>query len=143
MSRNLSVLLVLTLSLAFNWSTGMVDAFGVSGSPFLRLDSNYVTSTSTALNSEKRGGTRRSFIAAVKRIFVGAGAFSTIGGRQVPVFAEETDAGDKSGNIVEIQVTNIDGESDSKGTIKIQLKPDWAPRGVTRFEVSLETFFVM
>jgi hypothetical protein len=141
MNRNLCAIFVLTLCHACRWPVVKVEAFGMSGSPLLRLDSHLVTPTSTALKAENRGGTRRGFIAAVKRLFVGAGAFSTTaGGRPIPVCAEETDSGENSGNTVEILVTNIDGESDSKGTIKIQLKPEWAPRGVARFEVSLVLF---
>jgi hypothetical protein len=114
----------------------MVNGFGVSTSQkFQRLDTPYAAFTSTTLRAEQRGGTRRGFIAAVKRLLLGTGFFSTSGGLPVPALAEETDASGKSGNVVEIQVTNVDGESDSKGTIKIQLKPEWAPRGVARFEV--------
>ncbi|KAI2493536.1 peptidyl-prolyl cis-trans isomerase [Fragilaria crotonensis] len=37
-----------------------------------------------------------------------------------------------SGKIVQFQVANLD--DGSSGTIKIQLEPDWAPKGVARFE---------
>lgn len=140
MKRNLCAILVLTLCLASHWSTVKVDAFGVPG-PFLRIGSSpyaiqTVNTASNALQAEDSRGSRRGFIATVKRLFLGAGTMSTLGRRPLPVFAEEID-GSKSGSTVEIQVTNLGGEPDSKGTIKIQLKPEWAPRGVARFEVSV------
>jgi hypothetical protein len=78
---------------------------------------------------------RRGFFSTVKR-FLGASVLVGAGGsKPLPVFAEETDTS-PSGNIIEIQVNNIGVDSDKTGTIKIQMKPDWAPRGVARFEVS-------
>ena len=38
------------------------------------------------------------------------------------------------GRIVELQVANLQGNADQTGTIRIQLEPTWAPRGVERFE---------
>lgn len=74
---------------------------------------------------------RRGFFASVKK-FIGASVLvSGLGGKSLPAVGEDTSA---SGNIVEIEVKNLDGGS--AGTIKIQMKPDWAPRGVARFEVS-------
>jgi len=54
---------------------------------------------------------------------------SGIDGISLPVLAEDVS---EPGKIVEIEVKNLDGGSG--GTIKIQMKPDWAPRGVARFE---------
>jgi hypothetical protein len=131
--------LVLTICLAGHSSTWAVDAFGVASSQ-LRIESPLSTkpteSTSSSLRAAENEGSRRGFIGAVKRLFLGAGTISTIGRRPLPVFAEELDGG-KSGNMVEIEVTNLDGQPENKGTIKIQLKPEWAPRGVARFEVRL------
>ena len=112
-------------------TTSLIHAFGVS-SPITRIESftsPIVASpkTSTVLEAE-REGSRRGFFASVRRLFLGAGAVSSIvGGRPVPVFAEETADGSSTsiGNIVEIQVSNLDGNPDSTGTIKIQLKPEW------------------
>jgi hypothetical protein len=42
-----------------------------------------------------------------------------------------------TGRVVTFTVQNLDGDSDASqsGTVKIQLAPSWAPRGVARFEV--------
>ncbi|MGK3754523.1 MAG: hypothetical protein ACI8RD_006832 [Bacillariaceae sp.] len=78
---------------------------------------------------------RRGFFSTVKR-FLGASILVGVGGsKPLPVFAEETDTS-PSGNIIEIQVNNLEGDPEKTGTIKIQMKPEWAPRGVARFEVS-------
>jgi len=76
---------------------------------------------------------RRGFFSTVKK-FLGASALVAVGGsKPLPAFAEETDTS-PSGNIIEIKVNNIGVDSDKSGTIKIQMKPEWAPRGVARFE---------
>ena len=42
----------------------------------------------------------------------------------------------KPGRIVEMEVSNLDGEEGKTGIVRIQLRADWAPLGVARFEVS-------
>ena len=39
-----------------------------------------------------------------------------------------------SGRVVEFQLTNLEGIPGKTGTVRIQLCPEWAPRGVARFE---------
>ena len=92
--------------------------------------------SSTSLNQQQQDNNdqeRRGFFSSVKSLFGAAVLIAGVGGKPLPVFAEETDT-TPSGNIVEIEVNNLDGGI--AGTIKIQMKPDWAPRGVARFEVS-------
>ena len=42
----------------------------------------------------------------------------------------------KSGRIVEMEVSNLDGEEGKTGIVRILLRDDWAPLGVARFQVS-------
>jgi hypothetical protein len=42
------------------------------------------------------------------------------------------------GKVVEFQLASLSGNPDDTGTVKIQLYPEWAPKGVARFEVRTE-----
>lgn len=77
--------------------------------------------------------TRPSALFASRREVIGAGFLTAAVVGTLPAIAEE-------GSIVELQVANLDGVEGRTGTIKIQLHPDWAPRGVERFEVSEDTY---
>jgi hypothetical protein len=71
--------------------------------------------------------THPSALFASRREVIGVGFTAAVVGA-LPAIAEE-------GSIVELQVANLDGVEGRTGTIKIQMRPDWAPRGVQRFEV--------
>ncbi len=87
-----------------------------------------------ALRAIQDASQRRDFLDAVKRVFIGTGVMVSNQGYAISAaFADEVPA---TGKIVEFQVANLDGELGKSGTIRIQLKPEWAPRGVSRFEVS-------
>lgn len=86
--------------------------------------------SSTSLHEQQRENSdqeRRGFFSSMKRLFGATVLVAGTEGKALPVFAEETD-----GKVIEIEVSNLDGGA--TGTIKIQMKPDWAPRGVARFE---------
>jgi hypothetical protein len=91
----------------------------------------------TVLSAKNEPWRRRDLLNAIKRVFIGTGG--AVMSRGIPAaFAEDTAP---VGKVVEIAVANLDGEAGKTGTIRIQLKPEWAPRGVARFEVSLVLIF--
>jgi len=45
------------------------------------------------------------------------------------------------GRLVEFTVANLDGEEGATGTFVVQTHPEWAPRGVERFEALVESNF--
>ena len=87
---------------------------------------------STSRLGAKKGSRRRDFFYSVKRIFLGT---ATVGAWEQSIPPAQADE-PTSGRIVEMQIANIDGQEGAMGTIRIQLHPEWAPRGVQRFEVS-------
>eukprot|EP00522_Entomoneis_paludosa_P014937 CAMPEP_0172452946 /NCGR_PEP_ID=MMETSP1065-20121228/10461_1 /TAXON_ID=265537 /ORGANISM="Amphiprora paludosa, Strain CCMP125" /LENGTH=274 /DNA_ID=CAMNT_0013205093 /DNA_START=67 /DNA_END=891 /DNA_ORIENTATION=- len=107
--------------------TPVIDAFGVA--PVTKPS---VASTSL-LKARSQSGTngdenRRGFFHSVmQRVLLGVSAIS--GANAIPGAALAED-----GKIVEIAIENLDGEPGKTGTIRIQLKPEWAPKGVARFE---------
>jgi peptidyl-prolyl cis-trans isomerase A (cyclophilin A) len=123
--RKSSLLGSLVAYLAFQ---NTVSAFSVNSSLQRSVPST------TTLEAEK-GSRRRDFFGSVRGIFLGAAAVGTLSQSAAPALAETT------GRIVEMQVANIDGEEGKVGTIRIQLRPEWAPRGVQRFEDLTEQGF--
>lgn len=106
-----------------------IDAFSTNPavSKCTRLPSTSLFQQQQESNDQER----RGFFSSIKSLFGASVLVSGLGGKSLPAFAEDTST---PGKIVEIEVKNLDGGS--AGTIKIQMKPDWAPRGVARFEVS-------
>ena len=123
-----NIFALMVMALVMVRTAKKIDAFNISP-PVSKI----VRPTSTALFQQKESNDqeRRGFFASVKKLFGASVLVSSLGGKPVPALAEDASA---SGNIVEIEVSNLDGGS--AGTIKIQMKPEWAPRGVARFEVS-------
>lgn len=80
------------------------------------------THHSTALSAEP-ASRREAMNFAVTAAIVGTASLTK------PAFAD-----DAAGSIIELQVANLDGVEGQTGTIKIQLRPEWAPRGAQRFE---------
>lgn len=119
---------LMVMALVMVRTTKKIEAF--STSPAI---SQCTRVSSTSLNlKDNNDQERRGFFSSVKR-FIGATVLvAGTGGKSLPVFADETDTSPSAGKIVEIQVNNLTGGE--SGTIKIQMKPEWAPRGVARFE---------
>lgn len=85
-------------------------------------------SSTTALSAIRR---RAAFSWLKKAVLTGVGISTASKLEQQAALA----ADEEGGKIVTLTVDNLDGEAGKTGTIKIQLQPSWAPRGVERFEV--------
>mmetsp|Transcript_11025 Transcript_11025/g.22849 ORF Transcript_11025/g.22849 Transcript_11025/m.22849 type:complete len:276 (+) Transcript_11025:162-989(+) len=122
-----NIFALMVMALVMVRTAKKIDAFSISPpvSKVSRVPSTALFQQKLDSNDQER----RGFFASVKKLFGASVLVSGLSGRSLPAFAEDTSA---SGNIVEIEVKNLDGGS--AGTIKIQMKPDWAPRGVARFE---------
>ena len=123
--RKTALLVAASFLLSFSVET---RAFGVN-SP--RKASTSIRSA-TAL--EGSSSNRRGVLSGIKRVVVGAATLAVF--RQ-PKVAIADDSSPTDGRIVELTVANLDGVPGNTGTIKIQLRPEWAPRGVQRFEVCI------
>jgi peptidyl-prolyl cis-trans isomerase A (cyclophilin A) len=112
-----------------------VHAFAPPSASVRRHAAVRASSSSTALHMAS--SPRRSVLNWFRRAVMTAGVLTTSGVQQPsPSSAEEAAAGAQqalSGPVVEFQMSNLDGEDGSSGTVKIQLYPEWAPRGVDRF----------
>jgi hypothetical protein len=109
----------------------------------LNLPSKASTYSPTSLHAEppsRTRGSRRRVLGGIKRAVVGAATLAVF--RQGPKVAVADDSIPTTGRIVELTVANLDGIEGNTGTIKLQLRPEWAPRGVKRFEVCMKVVFV-
>lgn len=119
---------LMVMALVMVRTTKKIDAF--STTPSIK---QCPRSSSTTLHlKDSNDQERRGFFSSLKRLVGASVIVAGTGGKALPVFADETDTSSSGGKIVEIKVSNLDGGE--SGTIKIQMKPDWAPRGVARFE---------
>jgi len=108
----------------------VVDAFAFS-TGYNQQRVRRTTSSSTALEASKR----RDILRGLRKVAFAAVGVSTVSNLPKSAHAEEL-----SGRIVEFTIQNVDGEEGKSGKVKIQLEPEWAPRGVQRFEVSSTCF---
>ena len=102
------------------------DAFTPSLRPSVRSES--------ALSASRR---REVFRWARNLAFWGYGASQTL----VPDVASADDA--VNGRVIALKVNNLGGEEGKTGTVRIQMAPEWAPKGVARFEVREYRYFAM
>jgi hypothetical protein len=77
----------------------------------------------------------------MRKAVVGAATFAAFRQSSSPVLAE--DIMDTPGRIVQIEIANLEGVEGNTGIVKLKLQPDWAPRGVKRFEVCRMFLFKM
>ena len=78
---------------------------------------------------------RRGVLGRIKGAMLGVATFGAFRQRPDVALADEIPEA-TTGRIVALQIANLDGIEGNTGTVKIQLRPEWAPRGVKRFEVS-------
>ncbi|GAX17951.1 hypothetical protein FisN_18Hh162 [Fistulifera solaris] len=123
------VFLVSSAIVSLGWQ---VNAFAPQ-LPTRSVSGNLVSFSTTALQAERKTE-RRQFFGLLRRI-------ATIGAVVTPALAsaeQET----LSGKIVEITISNLEGDPSKSGVIQLQLEPSWAPRGVARFmELTGNQFF--
>jgi peptidyl-prolyl cis-trans isomerase A (cyclophilin A) len=86
----------------------------------------------TATKSSATQQPRRKVLRNIRRTVVGAATLAAF--RQGPKMAVADDTVPTTGRIVEMEVSNLDGIPGKTGVVKIQLRPEWAPTGVKRFE---------
>eukprot|EP00980_Cylindrotheca_fusiformis_P007291 scaffold1525_cov142-Cylindrotheca_fusiformis.AAC.91 len=96
---------------------------------------------SMRLHSEEPANSpkRRSVLGNMKKAVVGAVTFASFRQRPAPALAENIM--DSPGRIVQLEIANLEGVEGKTGTVKIKLQPEWAPRGVQRFEDLTEQHF--
>lgn len=98
-------------------------------------------------DNNSRDESRRNVLGSLRRAVVGAATLSAF--RQGPKVALADDSVPTTGRVVVMEIANLDGVEGKTGTVKIQLRPEWAPRGAKRFEVrvwscvvkSVDSFF--
>lgn len=72
---------------------------------------------------------RRRVLEWIKRV-----AFGSVVASGVPSLVSADEPDPTAGSIVEFEFANLDGVEGKTGKVKIQLYPEWAPKGVERFE---------
>lgn len=84
----------------------------------------------------ERSPKRRSVLGNLRRAVVGTATLAAFRSKPLPVNAAE-EILSSPGRIVQLEIANLGGEAGNTGIVKIKLQPEWAPRGVKRFEVRL------
>ena len=91
----------------------------------------------TELSASSR---RREIFGKLKKVFFASGVASVFQSNE-PAFAEDATPSPITGRVVQLEIGNVGGVEGKTGSIKIQLHPEWAPKGVQRFEQLTEEKF--
>lgn len=137
----------LQITVALAYLLLAVESFSATRSTLRRGNSN-THRLPTRLNAERapnsnnngNNNKRREVFKTLRRSVVAAATLSAFRKPALAVADLNVDA-PTAGRIVEMTVSNLDGNPDKTGTIKIQMRPEWAPRGVKRFEELTEQRF--
>ncbi|KAL3942308.1 MAG: hypothetical protein SGBAC_003481 [Bacillariaceae sp.] len=97
------------------------------------------TPTQLFAEDPARSPKRRSVLGNLKKAVVGSATLAAFRQKLPPVNAEELLA--SPGRTVQMEIANLDGVEGNTGIVKIKLQPEWAPRGVKRFEELTESSF--
>ncbi|CAJ1946293.1 unnamed protein product [Cylindrotheca closterium] len=90
--------------------------------------------TPTRLFAEEpaRSLKRRSILGNLRKAVVGSATLAAFRQKPAPVNAEDILA--SPGRTVQLEIANLEGVEGNTGIVKLKLQPEWAPRGVKRFE---------
>lgn len=132
--------LVLVAMCLTQLSINSVNAFVVptNKAPVVTATTHHAEPTSeTELSASSQ---RREVFGKLKKVLFASG-FATAFKSRAPAFAEDATPSPATGRVVVMEIGNVGGEEGKTGKVKIQLHPEWAPRGVQRFEELTETSF--
>lgn len=128
--KKLSLVFSLFVVLCLEFTTSFVPLGPVADSH--SSTATTLTSSSDDNDVQEPPSRRRDFF----RWFRRAALLTAGGGGLSPGVANADDSSTitPGGRIVDLEVSNLQGNSELSGTVRIQLEPSWAPRGVERFE---------
>mmetsp|Transcript_120938 Transcript_120938/g.170154 ORF Transcript_120938/g.170154 Transcript_120938/m.170154 type:complete len:276 (+) Transcript_120938:153-980(+) len=121
------------------WLAALLVQTNAFTTPFAPFTSTSAPTTPERSTTALEAASRRGVLGKIRGALVGAATLAVF--RQGPSIALADDSAPTTGRIVELQVANLDGVEGKTGTVKIQLRPEWAPRGVQRFEELTEIKF--